>query len=107
MQQRRLIAQDKINGLDESLNETTQEFPNGLPVNAEYNMQIFKTTEGKSLQRPMQIKTDQPPQYFFAFDFNENKKTSLAQKDSEDIVKLKEFPTDFPNFAFQAFPLGK
>jgi len=22
-------------------------------------------------------------------------------------LKLKEFPTNFPNFAFQAFPLGK
>lgn len=49
MQQRRIIAQDKINGLDESLNETSSDFPNGIPVNAEYNMQIFKTSEGKSL----------------------------------------------------------
>lgn len=38
MQQRRLLAIDKINGLDESLNETSSEFPSGLPVNAEYNM---------------------------------------------------------------------
>ena len=70
-------------------------------------MQIFNTKEGLSLQRPQQIKTDQPPQYFFAFDFTESKKAQLTQKESEDILKLKEFPTDFPNFAFQAFPLGK
>ena len=71
MQQRRLLSNDQVNGFDESLNETSTEHPTGLPINAQYNMQIFNTKSGKSLQRQQQIKTDQAPQYFFAFDFTE------------------------------------
>lgn len=38
MQQRRLMSKDGTNGFDESLNETSTDYPNGLPVNAQYNM---------------------------------------------------------------------
>ena len=68
IQHRRLSQVDPKNGYDNVLNDTDKDGGyKGVRVNAEYNMQIFDTSKGKSLQRDQQIKTDQPLQYFFVF----------------------------------------
>lgn len=68
IQQRRLAQVDPKNGYDNVLNDTDKDGGyRGVRVNAEYNMQIFDTQKGKSLQREQQLRTDQPLQYFFVF----------------------------------------
>lgn len=92
MHHRRLARDDKL-GLDEQLNETDYK-GNGLRVSARYYMQIFDWTRGGSKQRDVQINLDQPFQYLFAFDFEQDKKAKLVpvpKKKANDDVSIKNF----------------
>jgi hypothetical protein len=59
MQHRRQLTSNKEEDLDSPLNEANDDSaPNGIRVTALYNMQIFDTKKGSSLQRQQQIRTD-------------------------------------------------
>lgn len=70
MQQRRLYHDDS-RGVGECLNET-DELGNGITVNARYYLQIFNRTTQPSLQRYIQLKQSNVPQYFFSFNYTIN-----------------------------------
>lgn len=67
MQHRRHHSMDKINDFDEILDE--KDGVKGITVKAQYHMQIFNWQTGTSLQREQQIRTDQPLEYAFSFDY--------------------------------------
>jgi len=67
MQHRRILATDEY-GSRGGVNETDRD-GKGVRVKAKYFMQIFDTKKGRSLQREQQLNIQQPPQYFFAFDY--------------------------------------
>ena len=74
--QNRRIAADDHRGMGEYLNETDAE-GHGIRVPATYYLEIIKADERESNQRLVQMKTDNPAQYFFNFkaSLNENEKT--------------------------------
>jgi len=58
MQHRRTSTIDNTLDLDMTLDEKEFKDGPGIKINAEYNMQIFNFTSGKSIQREQQIKND-------------------------------------------------
>lgn len=96
MQHRRQSTTDNYLAIGESLNELDDK-KLGIKVNAEYNMQIFNYTKGYSMQRAQQVRTDQPLQYLFAFDFE-----SKQPKTFEQIQPVLE-----QGVSYQAFPVAK
>mmetsp|Transcript_10436 Transcript_10436/g.17527 ORF Transcript_10436/g.17527 Transcript_10436/m.17527 type:complete len:118 (+) Transcript_10436:301-654(+) len=96
--QNRRLRQDDNKGVIEVLNER-DESGNGIKVTANYYMQIFDRSKSKSVQRAQQINIDQPLQYFFAFDFNQE--TTGSSKSAN----LPAFSS--PEVSFQVYPLAK
>lgn len=68
IQNRRLLYDDYC-GIDEALNETDSD-GFGLQSTALYYLHMFEMERGVSLQRQQQLKIQNRPEYFFAFDFN-------------------------------------
>ena len=101
MQNRRTLYDDLL-GLGEPLNETEAN-GHGIKVNAKYQMHIFDTSKGESMQRRAQADQMQSLQFFFAQSFEMPKKggkgQALAAADSE--VSLPE------SFIIRLFPLAK
>lgn len=67
MQNRRIAADDK-RGMDEWLDETDSN-GNGIKVPATYFVHLGNqnVTDSDSVQRRVQMRTDDPAQYFFSF----------------------------------------
>lgn len=76
MQNRRVLFDDDL-GIEEALNETDTDGA-GLRVNALYYLHIFDMQKGASLQRQQQLRIQQRPEYFFAFDFSTD--VSLSER---------------------------
>jgi len=57
---------------NEALNETERDGL-GIQSNAKYYLQIFDTQKGKTQQREQQLRIQETPIYFFAFDFDQEK----------------------------------
>jgi hypothetical protein len=92
MHHRRLLTDDE-DGMDEVLNETDSS-GYGIRVTSKYYMQIFDWTRGGSKQRDVQINTDQPLQYSFVFDYEQDKKAKIqeaSKKRANDDVAVKNF----------------
>lgn len=74
----RRINVDDDRGMGEPLNETDAN-GNGISVPASYYVQLFKTKSRNSLQRVIQQRVDNPPEYFFSFDASFNKAASVPE----------------------------
>jgi len=107
---RRLIVDDD-RGVEEPLNETDSE-GFGLRVSAKYWVDIFEVEANRPhdmwsndfvfpIQRQHQLKVDQPPQFFFAFNFKQDSKMALRP-----TPQLVEFQ-NFWNGKLVLFPLAK
>jgi len=70
LMQNRRCNLDDWRGMGEALNETYAN-KNGISVPAQYYVQLFNNKLRPSLQRTMQLRMDQPAQYFFSFEFEE------------------------------------
>jgi len=104
MQQRRLY-QDDWRGMGEPLNEVDQN-GNPIAVPAQYFLQIFNYEKEVSAQRHLQLRQDDPLQYFFQFHsqvetglksskVSNNKLVTLmsgSYGDSNDAIKINMFP---------------
>ena len=70
--QNRRINKDDGRGMGEPLNETDSS-GDGISVPETYYVQLFNRQVRDSLQRVIQQRQDQPPQYFFSFNSQQTK----------------------------------
>jgi hypothetical protein len=107
MQHRRILMTDEY-GAQMGVNETDRD-GKGVRVKARYYMQIFDTKKGRSLQREQQINMQQPPQYYFAFDYKRTPKPKVANKQDQKLAAFsKELGAGLrANSTYRLFPLDK
>lgn len=77
MHNRRMFYDDS-RGVGEALNETDS-FGNGISVPAKYKVQAFNRSISRNEQRNLQLQIDEPPQYFFSFNYTLGTKTSFEK----------------------------
>lgn len=80
MQHRRIPADD-FKGIDEYVNEVDAN-GFGYRVPASYFVQIFTEGKRESMQRMIQMKTDDPARYFFNFDVKPRSMPALKSVDN-------------------------
>jgi len=108
MQHRRVLMTDEY-GASTGVNETDRD-GKGVRVRAKYFMQIFDTKKGRSLQREQQLNIQQPPLYFFAFDYKRTPKPKVSNKKDQQLSTTfaKELGAGLhANSTYRLFPLGR
>ena len=100
MQNRRLYYDD-YRGVGEALNERNDQGI-AITVPATYQFQVFRRNSAKSIQRPVQLLTDEPIQQFYTFNYEINslfeskkdatKKTSFLTQGDASYYKQILFP---------------
>lgn len=107
MQHRRILMTDEY-GAATGVNETDRD-GKGVRVRARYFMQIFDTKKGRSLQRDQQLNIQQPPQYYFAFDYKRTPKPKVTNKNEQQLSTFsRELGAGLrANSTYRLFPLGK
>lgn len=95
-------------GEQAGVNETDRD-GKGVRVKAKYFMQIFDTKKGHSLQREQQINIQQPPLYYFAFDYSRSLRQQIANKKDQKLFTFsRELGEGLKgNATYRLFPLGK
>lgn len=107
MQHRRILMTDEY-GPQTGVNETDRD-GKGVRVKAKYFMQIFDTKKGRSLQREQQINIQQPPQYYFAFDYKRSLRQQVANKKDQKLFAFSKELGDGlrANATYRLFPLDR
>lgn len=83
---------DDKRGLGQALNETDAN-GNGIPVKAQYYLEVFNLKNRESKQRQVQAYVNNPLQYFYNFDLQQNsqadEKSPISNLDAftQDLIK--------------------
>jgi hypothetical protein len=91
------------------LNETDQ-YDNGISVPATYRLLFTELSTDISQQRAVQLKVDDPLQYFFAFNWtsSQTEKDIDVPQDLEDVKKKPLADQNAPDSVkYHFFPVGK
>ena len=100
----RRMYKDDSRGVNEALNETDS-LGRGITVPAQFFLQIFNNQKTKSLQRNIQMITDDPSNTFFLFDY-----TLGTAKEQQKHLTWDNDLLDQIGFPFigkiNVFPLG-
>lgn len=88
MQNRRILFSDDMSP-NEALNETEYDGL-GIQSNAKYYVQIFDTQKAKSQQRSQQLRIQEPPIYFFNFDYELDSKKNNVRAQLSDAAQLQK-----------------
>jgi hypothetical protein len=83
--QNRRIAADDARGMGEWLDEK-DENGFGIRVSATYYIDLFNKKQRISRQRLIQQRTDEPPQYFFNFNFSASYPSGKESKLADEII---------------------